>query len=397
MHRFYTPEIVAKLMIDLIPATIIPFSAIDICCGSWNLLYAVKNRFLDIKLSGIDIDKQSKTHAPRDSFFQCFDGRKFALKSLTNKKKYSLVVANPPFGKENLDKASLYNKLPGYSEMTTLALQRIETTMLLANLALVEHGGVLLAVVPSTLVDGDWAHCLRSYIANNYSLKCIINLPSLTFGRDISTSIIVIHNSRSSHKVIPVYQAEISNKKYKLIFHYSINSTKIKSGLWIQNVIKTANNVPYSIKRGRISNDVLVKSGKTEVIHSTDIINLINHKSTPTRFLPNSFISHDSLPYASDGDIAVIRVGRNAGLAAKVSTDKNLLISDCLYIIKTKDPRIWQVLNSSTYIKDLPLLRKGVTAKYITQNNLIQYINSKILMGEGLINDNISTQSICSG
>lgn len=397
MHRFYTPKIVAQLMIDLIPVNFVPSSAIDICCGSWNLLHAVNNRFPDIKLSGIDIDKQSESYALKESFFQCIDGREFALKSISINNKYSLVVANPPFGKDNLSKVNLYNNLPGFSEMTTLASQRIETTMILANLALVEDGGFLVAVVPSTVIDGDWANFLRIYISNNFNLNCIINLPSLVFGRDISTCIVLIRKDKNFKKVVPVFEADISNSSYKLNRKYSINRVQIKSGMWTKNnIINKHNNNTYDIIRGRVSNDILVSSGHTEVIHSTDIVNLINRKKNPTRFLPKCFNLTNSLPYASKGDIVVIRVGRNSGFAAKIITDKKLLISDCLYVIKSENPRIWEILNSSTYIKDLPLLRKGVTAKYITKGNLIQYINSKISMGEGFINDNNSTKSVCS-
>jgi len=63
--------------------------------------------------------------------------------------------------------------LPGYSVINKRALNRIETTMMLANLALIDNNGTLAAIIPHTLINGEWALELRKYISNNYNVKYI--------------------------------------------------------------------------------------------------------------------------------------------------------------------------------------------------------------------------------
>ncbi|MDD4760980.1 MAG: N-6 DNA methylase [Bacteroidaceae bacterium] len=402
MERFYTPEKAANLMIQLIPKTAKLDSAIDICSGSWNLLTAAKKKWPNLLFTGIDIDRKSINYKFEKSEFQRKDGREYSIKCFEKNISYSLVLANPPFGRESLKTAARFKKLLGYLEMRPLALQRIETTMILANLELLSKNGILVIVVPSTVINGDWALHLRKYIANNYYLNSIVHLPSNVFGSDISTSILVIENRKSKSRYVPIHKAEMKkNGNYKLAFVTRITQTQAKTGQW--DCIKNLYNedICFQIKRGRIGNNFLEINGLSPVIHSTDIELMINPEWKPTRYLTDIPKPTITIPYAKNGDIIIIRVGRNAGQAARLRTNKQMMISDCVYALESDDKdvleSIWRILNSSDYQEDLDSIRKGVTIKYITKESLKSYLNNRLDQKRGATVDHYQARSECAG
>ncbi len=402
MGKFYTPEKVANLMVNLIDNNSIPNNAIDICCGSWNLLKAAKQHWPHIQLTGIDINEQLHEHTLNQSSFFCMDGRDFSLQAYINNQKYSIVVANPPFGKEALDVASQFCQLPGYYEMNALALHRIETTMVLANLSLLSENGILIIIVPSTVINGDWALNIRKYIAENYYLNKIVHLPSDVFGKDISTSLLVIENRKSKSRFVPIHKAEAKkNGKYKLTFVTRTTQIQAKTGRWEYIDDIAQQDISFQIKRGQIGNNLLEQSGLLPVIHSTDIELIKKPNWKPTRHLKNTPESTTTIPYAENGDIIIIRVGRNSGLAARLNTHNRMMLSDCVYVLKSNDQEvlesIWGILNSIEYQEDLDSIRKGVTTKYITIESLKNYLNNKLEEKGGAVDDYYPTRGACAG
>lgn len=400
MERYYTPNTVAELMIYLISPHSIPDSAIDICAGSWNLLKSSSNRWPDIALTGIDTDEKSEDHLLDGSIFFNTDGRKFALDALRKNQKYPIVLANPPFGSESYKVACLFKDLPGFSEIGYKALVRIETTMLLANLALLQNNGIMAIVLPQTVVNGDWAISIRKYVGNNFYLKKIVFLPDDVFGPDISTGILIIESiQKPNKKGTRVYTAQLLNNKYKLKYNNFISNKLIRQGCWQPVVYANQNNTNFEIKRGQIGNNFLVKTGKHPVIHSTDIENIRKNIQSPTRFCSQDIKVKGYFPHAENGDIVIIRVGRNCGLSAIIGSDIPTLISDCIYVIKAQNlelrNEIFNILASERFVKDLPSLIKGVSAKYLTIKELIGYLNARLGM-EG-DNRNDYNQATCAG
>jgi type I restriction enzyme M protein len=382
MERYYTPPSVAKMMVELIPSSH-PKTAVDICVGSWNLLSATKNKWQEINLFGVDIDSRSKKLSDGNSFI-CMDGRAFALDRLKKNAKFSLVLANPPFGKDVMEHVNLFNTLPGYNQMTSVALRRMETTMLLANLSLLEEEGVLAVIVPRTVVDGEWSRCLREYISNNYQLRCIVNLPRRVFGDEVYTTILVIENSKTT-SITNIYDTLLTDKKYQLCYKHSLPYQMVRDGPWKLCVPSDSKKECIRIKRGSISNDILENTGHRPVIHSTDIWNLRNGQWKPTKFMPSSLESKVTHNTVEEGYIVAIRVGRNSGLAARIGFKSQIPASNCLLIINTESKkqqdRIWRIMNSSLYYKDLSGLRRGVGACYLTSETLKDYLEAQIGQG----------------
>ena len=56
-YNYYTPIELAALLLELIPQKASISSAIDICCGSWNLLAAAKRHYPEVKITGVDITR----------------------------------------------------------------------------------------------------------------------------------------------------------------------------------------------------------------------------------------------------------------------------------------------------------------------------------------------------
>ncbi|QUO20793.1 class I SAM-dependent methyltransferase [Clostridiaceae bacterium Marseille-Q4143] len=132
-YKFYTPPEVAECLMTVLPEKKYK-NVIDICCGSWNLLKAA-NKVFDIEeYVGVDIDDSAGKYCLNGARFVCADGRKFAIEE---KKKYDLVLSNPPFGciKEN---NRVYDKgIHGKeNEIKALHNRRYENEMMQANLLL---------------------------------------------------------------------------------------------------------------------------------------------------------------------------------------------------------------------------------------------------------------------
>ena len=96
-YTYYTPIYLARAILDIIPEIKIR-SIIDICCGSWNLLYAGMEKYPEAVITGVDVDKESEKHKIEKANFNFMDGREFAKNEYNEGKTYDLILSNPPFG-----------------------------------------------------------------------------------------------------------------------------------------------------------------------------------------------------------------------------------------------------------------------------------------------------------
>lgn len=381
-QKFYTPKSVAEFIGSLVKEDN-PKNAVDICVGSWNLLRILSNKWSNIDIHGVDIDSSSHKKALKGAHFKCLDGRDYALQCLEHDKEFGIVLANPPFGKESFLNYSRYSLLPGYNSLSKSALGRIESTMLLANLSLVEKGGTLIAVVPRTLINGDWALTLRKFVANNYFLQTIIHLPPTVFGRDVSTSIIVIQNKKFPIELMTTeaYDARLIDDQGLFETHSltKFDYSQIIDGSWFNYEKSTSTHSGIQILRGNISVSELELWGENPVIHSSDIRRIGFTDWKPTRF---SSLKRNSQITTKFGDILMVRVGRNCGQVTRALGDNQFPVSDCIYIIRHEDLKktnnLWEHLNSSIFQKDLSLLKKGIGSQYISKSNLNSYLSASL-------------------
>jgi len=353
----------------------------DICVGSWNLLSAAQQKWKNVILHGVDVEAESSGRVLPNGHFFHMDGRHFALQCLRENVKYPLILANPPFGKDVKKNYSAFTALPGYEHVGIAALSRIETTMLLANAAILKDGGYLVAIVPRTLVDGNWSTKLRKYISINFQLISVVHLPPTSFGRDISTSIIVIKTAGKRPTSAKIYEANDRNGDITLSIQGKIKPAILRGGIWTLKKAYSSNDDGLKLIRGSVHNNVLAKNGVCPVIHSTDLTCIRQGTWKPSNFSPPN--QEGTIPkYTSSGDILIIRVGRNCGVTARVLGDDAFLFSDCMIVIRHDDPgkmqKIWELLNSEEYFRDLIKIKQGVSTNYITAQSLKQYISLKL-------------------
>lgn len=355
--KYYTPLEVAEFLVAQLNIKK-PDKAIDICCGSCNLLKAVSKRWNEVKLFGVDVINNIDS----DIIFSCEDGRNFAINS---KDKYPLVLANPPFDKITINNEypDLYSKLYNCKKTT-----RLEIEMLYANLLLLENNGTLLIILPSTFVTAERYEKYRVYLATKYTISGIYELPIDTFGaKSIRTHALVIKNCRPYKSRTFSYKLCNSGNCYSIISKTIISQQFMRLGIWDEYSKNNNINVEYSCKRGNISSNMFSKKGE-KLLHTSGI----KEEWHPSIRFTDREIKNPV--YANKGDIIISRIGQSAGSFCVYRGDK-IMLSDCLF--KLDDPE--GIIAKSLYGYKYNYPTRGVATQYITINDFLNWCNSIII------------------
>lgn len=344
--KYYTPIEISDFLIKQLNIEK-PKKAIDICCGSCNLLHAVKKRWNNVKLTGVDI-VLSKSD---DVNITVSDGREYALNC---KNKYPLVVANPPFDK--VERICQYPELYAHQSPNLFSM-RLEVEMLYANLYLLQKDGTLIIIMPISFVNAQRYKKHREFLANNYFIESLYKLPLDTFGSSkIKTYALIIKNKKVRRNKTALF--EVNYNKNGDYCATKINDFIISDGEWFKDNYE--NNI-IDLKRGNISSNQFCENGLA-VLHTA---RKADNWIPSVRYIKNTI----SKPiYAEYGDIIVSRVGQSAGCFC-VYTGKKILISDCLYRIKDPSGNIANTLINKKY--DMPI--RGVATPYITMSDFVNW------------------------
>ncbi len=350
-RKYYTPVGLADSIIEEI-VDCHPEKVIDICCGSCNLLIAARKRWNNALLYGVDIVDvyNEKVH------FTKSDGREFACKC---EMKFDLIVANPPFGRIEDDKKypELYDGIYGGRS------SRLEVEMLFANIKLLKRDGVLMIILPSSVIEGDSFINLRKVLAHDYHINKVIHLPIDSFGHGrINTYAVEIINDKKISS--PTYVGTLDKLIGHKIDYKSKDIRDIYNGLWVTE--EEITNTKYDIKRGRISSCDFTESG-IKVLHTSKVD--YGDKWQPS--IRYADVGETKLVYAERGDIVFARVGKSAGKWTRYNGRIKMPISDCLFRIKDPEGEIYSTIRGKKY--DSPL--KGVATRYITINDICKWIN----------------------
>ncbi len=147
-YAYYTPIDLARSILTIIPQTEVG-SIVDICCGSWNLLQAGKEKYPKALITGIDIEGKSGVYSFCGSTFESIDGREFAKEEFRKNRTYDLILSNPPFGyiSENERKYNLEGEMTEvfYSKLLN---KRYECELVQANMLLAHEGSILVFILP---------------------------------------------------------------------------------------------------------------------------------------------------------------------------------------------------------------------------------------------------------
>lgn len=319
--NYYTPDSLADTLLATIPGAWRPCDAVDICAGKGSLLSAVSRRWPSVLLHANDVapvDPKCEHALMREQL----DGREFALRSLEQGRRFDLVVANPPFGRNRLSPAisSQLKSSNFFSDASKklLASHRLEVSMLVANALLVAPEGRLLAIVPETLAGGNSHELLRTWLSERFSQ--------------------VVWKS--------IDRGDFRNQDIGLCYLHAIRLT---------NPMPTSVNTPDSdgleafparveVVRGRLVSNQTTTVGQVPVVHCGG---RNSAKGWSRRAVDERQGRIVSPVWISPGDIVVTRVGRMAGTAQVYDGIERAILTDCMLRIDLDDTSRRLVANTA--------------------------------------------------
>jgi len=360
-YSYYTPVELACKILDLLPKVQYD-EVIDICCGSWNLLKAAKELFGCKKIYGVDVDQKVENIKIDDAMFFLEDGRKFSLKTY-KKKKFDLVLSNPPFGRIDDENCIMKAKMP-QKKYAPLLKRRYENEMFLANMLLVKPGGVLVAIVPQTFVFGSSNIQARKVIAKDFYVSSIISLPQGTFkSKDICATAIVLERRKSVCDT-KYYTASYSGG-WEINYIKSVDKNCILSGDWDGVEKRLEEKRMHEIFRGNISSNCFSEKGKYFVYHCSSI-----YEDNQWKPLIKKSIQHaDDRKQLKKNDILINRIGKFAGYW-RINNQNGFYASDCILVLRDIDGECLKKLQDKTTGGRLNIPIRGVATKYVTKEDI---------------------------
>ncbi len=371
-YAYYTPIELAECILKLLP-NINVNTVIDICCGSWNLLKAAKEKYSEAFIIGIDIDSDSKKHKIEGAKFFVEDGREFALNKKKAGQTYDLILSNPPFG-YLCEECRKYNDKDFVAEecYSGLINKRYEGEMTQANMFLAHDESILLFILPNTFVEGESLRKARCQIANDYKICDVIRLPSNTFEKgEINTFAIIMKKGTSSDTFTNLYDAKKDNE-WRIVKTGEMSYSDVIRGNWWLQIEPLKNEKIISLRRGNISSSDFVKKGKM-VFHCATKIGTIWKPSV--RYYDTKTVS-SKVVKAQKGDILINRVGKGVGYWCQ-NTVSDIAVSDCIIVVENKfDDLVERFMKNSTADGRLKVPIHGVATQYLTAQDIKKMITN---------------------
>lgn len=366
-YIFYTPKDLAELLLRFIPQQKIVNSITDICCGSWNLLSAAKDRYPNARIVGVDIDSASADCRLANAEFINSDGRQFANNQSAQAQSFDLILSNPPFGALKEDEKKYFDKGNALTES-----KRYEAEMLWANYLLMHSNSMMIIILPATYVEGTAYRKYRKWIAEHCNVLDVIQLPQNTFGKSKLKTIALVLEKKHGHKnhvSTNFYQASF-DKQWNISHAYTLSHTAIENGVWSNTLPVPVVPNDLILFRGNISSKFFRDTGD-EILHCSSSF-YRNHWHPGIRQCDVSTIAHPK--FAKRGDVIINRIGRSAGYWC-LYHGKKRLVSDCIIVISSPSKDTIATLQkiSNNYRLLVPL--RGVSTQYITMADIVSEIN----------------------
>lgn len=376
LEQFFTSESVSRVLASSLVG-VQPRLAVDVGAGAGALLKALRSRWDDIHLLGVDIDR-TLGHEPLDRCVRMYgDGLDHALPAFL-KRAYGhidLAVSNPPYtaiarsrGTDIiLAEAGLLDSV-GRSKKYPA-----ELIFLAQNLRILEHEGTLAIIVPSGIVNGDRWRELRRILCSQNSLKVVIELPDNAFAQTEAKTFVMVMQKGGQTTRVSLRRA-LSDGSLSESRRISVIDAVVRMDWsyyeWHENQKEHSfclRELNAEIFRGKLSAAAARKQG-VAVFHTADM----KHWSSNVWF--DECAEPESYGKVRKGDILVARVGsRCLGRLAFVK-EGQALITDCIYAIRVPSEvrqHVWCALLSANSRTNLRTLSRGVCAKYITKDQLL--------------------------
>ena len=302
-----------------------------------------------------------------------------------------MAVCNPPYIKsewqasysELLEEVDLSSCIPVYSDSSA------DILFLAQNVRLLRNGGELGIIVPDGLITASKMSGIREKLIQQHKLSGVIQLPTRIFKRtEAQTYILILKKNVSSDESIPLYKATTEGVIGEPIFiateqakkrldydHYLYSKSASRIYTEVIQTKKISKKQPiFEVSRGRITKIDAIKQD-INFFHTTDFKFIDNPSAFKIQEQFNQKIKDSDQIIAEKGDILLARVGRDIETKMAYVHDGKIVLTDCIYRIRAKDPKngkkIWKYLSSKKGRLWIKSQYKGVCAQSLNKSDLL--------------------------
>lgn len=379
LGQFFTSESVSRLLASSLVG-VKPTMAVDVGAGSGALLKAVQQRWGNARLLGIDIDRTLR-HEPIEQCVRMFgDGLDHTLPNYLQRTYgcIDLAVSNPPYTAiARSEGTDIILEEAGLLDVVRRSTKYpAELIFLAQNLRILQKDGALAIIMPSGIVNGDrWCALRRALCAQN-RLKMVIELPDKAFEQTEAKTFVLIMKKSGRTRQVALKRASLEGKltaTQQISVDQAIQRMDWSYYKWLKDSGDTGKRsfclreLGAEIFRGKFS-AAEARRNRLPIFHTSDMDNCIAsvYFKEDVQRAPHKLVQK--------GDILIARVGsRCLGRLALVEQGSSL-ISDCIYAIRVPpkmQSHVWKALSSPRSIHSVQTLSRGVCAKYITKDQLL--------------------------
>lgn len=381
LEQFFTNDQMSQLIASNLK-TRQPKTVIDVGVGKGALLEAVKRRWKGVRLLGVDIDPSvhtARAFAQIESILG--DGLDHELPALLTSKygRIDLAVSNPPYTAiEGNPSTELILKDAGLFEAIGKSRNYpAELVFLAQNLRILKRDGALAIILPSGIINSDrWAK-LRSILCEANRLTTVIELPDNIFEKTEAKTYALILQKGGRTRTVKLLRAD---EKGQLSSGIRISAqqavARMDYGFYLAEPLSRESDTAYftlrelgaEVFRGQLPCSKAKTMG-IELFHTSHI------QGSPSRICIQGNFAEPGHPHSiRAGDIVVARVGTRCVGRLCFITGGSAIASDSVYVIRLA-PKFqryaWKALSSSQAIDRIRVLCRGVCAKYITKDQLL--------------------------
>lgn len=383
MARYETPEDIAAVLAKFAPPRISRF--LDPAVGGGRLIEPLLEQLAEqrAKVVCLDVDR-SALGGVAQSFRRALgtnlrtETADFLEWSSTayRRKAFDCIVMNPPFLGKKKDETQIRIRCDGHDDVRSVS---VETAFTIRCLELLETRGVLLSVLPASLVSGKNASWVRHLIMSYGAVKYVHELPANAF-RSLEARLYLFAFERNGIR------------RPTLLCNHDL---KAPERLWVKaSVLGQVNRWDYAFHEARLKLETAVKSnpafgwlqvgetvtmsrgglsspeGKKHGVHTCDFREGTWHPDRVGRQ------RNQDRQQLRPGDLLIRRVGRACSQSAGIVLNQVPVgVTDCVLIMRPKRPidqfamlfGLRAVLGASF---GASLVEQGTGATYIAEDSL---------------------------
>jgi tRNA1(Val) A37 N6-methylase TrmN6 len=387
-HNHYTPVDVARALARHAPRQL--SSILEPAVGSGILLAPLKHRLQQSDSKVVCIEKDPKAliqldwmrnaFGPKNLEVVCADFLIWSGRKVARERRFDCIVMNPPFAAKRARFVECDCTADSPEQGTEVRRMSIEAAFMVKAIRLLNPGGRLLAILPSSVVSSFSASWLRRYLSAAGAVRYVHELPRFTFPSISARIYLFVFEKHGKNRPVILMNHDLAQPERLQVsatdlapefrFDYGYHRARLtlrklrekKDIEWLA-LGKTAN-----ILRGAIASP----QGVRRAIHTTNYSNGFWTKQAG----PNRLIKGAPDRRVKQTDLLLKRVGRNCSSTLGTVTDAHgYASSDCITILRPLKPEESLKLFFATRIilaskLGAALMERGTGASYVTTEQL---------------------------